>query len=71
MDSKIEDAEKNLGETEIREANLARAEYLSLIGDKVLNIFYIFYSKLIDRNFNFLRNKVWLNLEKHMKKLSP
>jgi len=34
LDSKIEDAEKNLGETEIREANLARAEYLSLIGDK-------------------------------------
>lgn len=34
LDSKIEDAEKNLGETEIREANLAKAEYLSLIGDK-------------------------------------
>ncbi len=43
LDSKIEDAEKNLGETEIREANLARAEYLSLIGDKVLNIFYILF----------------------------
>jgi 26S proteasome regulatory subunit N7 len=35
LDGKIEDAEKNLGETEIREANLAKAEYLSLIGDKV------------------------------------
>jgi hypothetical protein len=35
LDSKIEDSEKNLGETEIREANLAKAEYLSLIGDKV------------------------------------
>lgn len=36
LDSKIEDAEKNLGETEIRETNLAKAEYLSLIGDKVI-----------------------------------
>lgn len=34
MDEKIEDAEKNLGETEVREANLAKAEYLSLIGDR-------------------------------------
>lgn len=34
LDSKIEDAEKNLGDTEIRESNLAKAEYLSLIGDK-------------------------------------
>ena len=34
MEGKIEDAEKNLGETEIRETNLAKAEYLSLIGDK-------------------------------------
>ena len=36
LDNKIEDAEKNLGETEIRETNLAKAEYLSLIGDKVI-----------------------------------
>ena len=35
LDSRIEDAEKNLGETEIRESNLLKAEYLSLIGDKV------------------------------------
>lgn len=34
LDAKIEDAEKNLGETEIREANLLKAEYLSLIGDR-------------------------------------
>jgi 26S proteasome regulatory subunit N7 len=34
LDSKIEDAEKNLGESEIREANLTKAEYLSLIGEK-------------------------------------
>lgn len=36
LDSKIEDAEKNLGETEIRESNLEKAEYLSLIGSKDL-----------------------------------
>ena len=35
LDGKIEDAEKNLGESEIREANLLKAEYLSLIGEKV------------------------------------
>jgi 26S proteasome regulatory subunit N7 len=34
IDTKIEDAEKNLGETEVREANLSKAEYYSLIGDK-------------------------------------
>jgi 26S proteasome regulatory subunit N7 len=34
LDDKIEDAEKNLGESEIREANLAKAEYLSSIGDR-------------------------------------
>lgn len=34
LDEKIEDAEKNLGETEIREANLAKGEYLSSIGDR-------------------------------------
>jgi 26S proteasome regulatory subunit N7 len=34
LDTKIEDAEKNLGETEVRDANLLKAEYLSLIGDK-------------------------------------
>lgn len=34
LNEAIEDAEKNLGEMEIREANLAKAEYLSSIGDK-------------------------------------
>jgi len=34
LDYSIEDAEKNLGEMEVREANLAKAEYYSLIGDK-------------------------------------
>ncbi|KAK8778654.1 hypothetical protein V5799_020004 [Amblyomma americanum] len=34
LDSAIEDAEKNLSETEVREAHLAKAEYLSRIGDK-------------------------------------
>lgn len=31
----IEEAEKNFGETEQRDALLAKAEYLSKIGDKV------------------------------------
>lgn len=34
LNAKIEDAEKNLGETEIRETNLAKAEYLAMIGEK-------------------------------------
>eukprot|EP01127_Copromyxa_protea_P003267 TRINITY_DN13106_c0_g1_i1.p1 TRINITY_DN13106_c0_g1~~TRINITY_DN13106_c0_g1_i1.p1 ORF type:complete len:396 (-),score=111.89 TRINITY_DN13106_c0_g1_i1:96-1253(-) len=35
LDEKIEDAVKNLGETEVRESNLAKAEFLLKIGDKV------------------------------------
>ena len=35
LDENIEDAEKNLGEMEVRESNLAKAEYLSSIGDRV------------------------------------
>lgn len=50
IDEKIEDAEKNLGETEVRDFMLEKAEYLSRIGDKVTNIF----SPLV------LRNAVWL-----------
>jgi len=39
LDTKIAGAEKNLlGESEIREANLVKAEYLSLIGDKELSL---------------------------------
>lgn len=34
LDDAIQDAEKNLGEMEVREANLKKAEYLSRIGDK-------------------------------------
>eukprot|EP00126_Sphaerothecum_destruens_P009089 Sdes_comp20427_c0_seq1m14516 len=34
MDEKIEDAVKNLGETEIREANLEKSEFYCRIGDK-------------------------------------
>ena len=32
----LKDAEENLGEIEIRDAMLAKADYLSKIGDKVL-----------------------------------
>lgn len=35
LDDAIEDAEKNLGESEIREFMLKKAEYLCKIGDKV------------------------------------
>ncbi|XP_044741780.1 26S proteasome non-ATPase regulatory subunit 6 [Chrysoperla carnea] len=34
LDDAIEDAEQNLGEMEVREANLKKAEYLCRIGDK-------------------------------------
>jgi 26S proteasome regulatory subunit N7 len=34
LDAAIEDAEKNLGEMEVREAYLKKAEYYSRIGDK-------------------------------------
>jgi 26S proteasome regulatory subunit N7 len=32
---KVDDAEKNLGEIEVRDALIAKAEYLVKIGDKV------------------------------------
>lgn len=35
LDDELEDAEKNLGESEIRDAMMAKAEYLCQIGDKV------------------------------------
>ena len=35
LNEAIEDAETSMGESEIREANLKKAEYLSRIGDKV------------------------------------
>lgn len=34
LDDAIEDAEKNLGEMEVRDANLKKSEYLCRIGDK-------------------------------------
>lgn len=35
LDEELEDAEKNLGESEIRDAMMTKAEYLCRIGDKV------------------------------------
>lgn len=35
LDSAIEDAENNLGETEVRDTMLRKAEYYSMIGAKV------------------------------------
>lgn len=39
LDNELEDAEKILGESEIRDAMMAKAEYLCRIGDKVLLTF--------------------------------
>lgn len=45
LDEKIKDAEENLGEIEIRDAHLNKAEYYVRIGDKVYAMCYIiFYS---------------------------
>ena len=38
LEETIEDAEKNLGEMEVREANLKKSEYLCRIGDKVFKL---------------------------------
>lgn len=49
LDFTIDDAEKNLGEMEVREANLAKAEYYCLIGDKenALSAFRKTYEKTV------------------------
>lgn len=39
LEDELEDAEKNLGESEIRDAMMAKAEYLCRIGDKVSEVF--------------------------------
>ena len=36
LDTAIEESETSMGESEIREANLKKAEFLSRIGDKVI-----------------------------------
>lgn len=35
LEAAVKDAEENLGEIEIRDAKIAKGEYLSAIGDKV------------------------------------
>lgn len=49
LDAAIEDAEKNLGEMEVREAYLKKAEYYSKIGDKenAVNTFRQTYDKTV------------------------
>ncbi|VDO78651.1 unnamed protein product [Soboliphyme baturini] len=49
FDAKIEDAEKNLGESEVREAYARKAEYLCSIGDKekALTAFSVTYAKSV------------------------
>ena len=44
LEETIEDAEKNLGEMEVREANLKKSEYLCRIGDKVFFIYWTAYT---------------------------
>ena len=41
LEKAIEDAETNLGETEVRDALLTKAEYLCKIGDKVSEVLVI------------------------------
>ena len=36
FDEKVQDAEQNMGETEVNEALLGKADYYAQIGDKVL-----------------------------------
>lgn len=38
LDERLKDAEENLGETEISDTLLARAEYFAKIGDKVTSL---------------------------------
>ena len=41
LEAKLEDAEQNLGETDISDALIAKAQYLSQIGEKVRNTPFI------------------------------
>ena len=55
IDRSTEDAEKNLGETEVRDSMLKKAEYLSRIGAKVrfLTVIYYIVSIIItQKSFN-------------------
>ena len=63
FDEKIEDATANLGETEIREANLEKSEFLCRVGDKegALAAFEVTFEKTVslgqrlDIVFNIIR----------------
>jgi 26S proteasome regulatory subunit N7 len=55
LDERLEDAEKNLGETEISDALLAKAEFFSKIGDKVK------FSFFFRSNLFFLINSIDLS----------
>ncbi|CAG8576082.1 10726_t:CDS:2 [Rhizophagus irregularis] len=56
LDEKLEDAEKNLGETEISDALLAKAEYFAKIGDKTPGL-----GSRIDIIFCFVRIGFFFN----------
>jgi 26S proteasome regulatory subunit N7 len=72
LDTTIEDAEQNLGEMEVRESNLRKAEFLCRIGDKVLFLTCIHcILKIIDRFLIlFSRTQLLLHSERLTKRLS-
>jgi hypothetical protein len=74
LEETIEDAEKNLGEMEVREANLKKSEYLCRIGDKVLSYilnFCIPFLCAIFQILTLLNCETWLCylLDKEDKKI--
>lgn len=72
LDTTIEDAEQNLGEMEVRESNLRKAEFLCRIGDKVLFLTCIHCILEIIYRFSILfsRTQLLLHLERLTKRLS-
>jgi hypothetical protein len=53
LEETIEDADKNLGEMEVREANLKKSEYLCRIGDKVLFYILRYFTPFFSTFFRF------------------
>lgn len=64
MNEAIDEAEKSMGETEIREANLKKAEYLSRIGDKVrlTDVLFVSVSFFLMQCLKFFGDKVELTI---------
>ena len=45
MDASLQDAEKNFGDMETRDAHMTKAEYLAQIGDKVSKFVHVLYEQ--------------------------